>query len=141
MKNNYDSNKPLTSERPKQTLKTNYVESRSKHKLTDKETRILEQEVEQYLVRRAKQCGLEILKLNPQGAKGIPDRLVFHPNGIHGPQFVELKRDFQAKASPLQKHYAKGLNTIFLHSKEEVEYFLHHYFIQSYVPSKAPMVE
>lgn len=122
---------PLTSERPK--TKTKVVEARDKEKLLTKaETRILEKVVEDYLVQRIKDCGLDQRKLNPQMCKGIPDRLVFDPKGLYNPQFVETKRDFKAKASSMQLYLAKGLNTVFIHSKEDVEYFLWMYFLKTY---------
>ena len=109
------------------------IEARVKpHKLSKKETRELEKEVEEYLVKRVKECDLDQRKLNPQACKGIPDRLIFDPSGRQMHQFVELKRDFKAKASPLQVYLARGLNTTIIHSREEVEQFLMWYFIKSY---------
>lgn len=126
----------LTSDAPKNNVYM--VEARLKPtKLNKKETRELEEEVEKYLVKRVKECGLDQRKLNPQACKGIPDRLVFDPKGLCNPQFVELKRDFREKASPLQIYLAKGLKTIFIHSKEEVEQLLWQYFTRYFVKSKA----
>lgn len=129
---NYDEHDdiPLTSERP---LKVKIVEAKDKvTKLTKQQQQALEKEVEDYLVQRVKDCGLDQRKLNPQMCKGIPDRLVFDPQGRHGAQFVETKRDFKAKASAMQTYLAKGLNTIFIYSKEEVEQFLWQYFIRAF---------
>lgn len=105
-------------------------------KLTKQEKRILEREVEEYFVKRVKELKLDCRKLNPQMCKGIPDRLVFDPNGRVGPLFVELKRDFKAKASPMQIYLARGLRTFIIHSKEEVETFLRKYFPVNYSDDK-----
>lgn len=124
---------PLTSKRP---VTTKLVEAKNKAQaLSRSQTRALETEVENYLVKRVKECGLDQRKLNPQMCKGIPDRIVFDPKGRHGPQFVELKRDFKGKASAMQLYLAKGLNTVFLYSKEEVEQFLWQYFIRAFKKS------
>lgn len=104
--------------------------------VSKRDARILEYEVEKYLVKRVKECGLDERKLNPQACKGIPDRLVFDPQGRCQPQFVETKRDFKAKASSLQIYLAKGLNTKFIHSKEEVEELLWQYFTPAFKSSK-----
>ena len=47
-----------------------------------------ERDVEQYLVRRVKQCGGLCWKWVSPGTAGVPDRIVIHPKGIF---FVELK--------------------------------------------------
>jgi len=99
-----------------------------------KEMRALEKAVEDYLCARVKECGLDIRKLNPQTCKGIPDRLIFDPLGRYAPVFAELKRDFAAKASPLQLYMAKGLATVFVHSKEEAEELLWLHFTRLYKP-------
>lgn len=120
--------------------KTYVVESKEKQaKLTKSQIRALEAEVENYLVKRCKECGLDFRKLNPQMCKGIPDRLVFDPKGVEQHQFVELKRDFKAKASPMQVYLARGLQTIFIHSLEEVENFLWFKFPRAYQKPKKPI--
>lgn len=125
------TDKPLSAKRPKKKVYT--VESKDKQaKLTKKEIDALEKEVEDYLCQRVKDCGLDQRKLNPQGCRGIPDRLVFDPTGGHNPQFVETKREFKSRASAMQIYLAKGLKTLFIYSKEEVEYFLFHYFTRKY---------
>jgi len=112
------------------------VESREKQaKLTKKEIATLEKEVEDYFVKRVKECDLEQRKLNPSMCKGIADRLVWSPSGLRQPRFVELKRPKGGVISPLQHSMAKGLNYLFLTSKEEVEYFLRIYFPENYNPT------
>jgi hypothetical protein len=123
----------LTSDKSITVMKTRCIAVLSeKTSLTKHEEKKLERAIEAWLVMRIKECGLDERKLNPQACKGIPDRLVFDPKGRYQVQFVELKRNFQAKASPMQIYLAKGLNTKFIHSKEEVEMFLWNYFTQCY---------
>lgn len=94
--------------------------------------RIYEDEVEEYLVMRVKELGLDERKMNPLMAAGIPDRVVFAPKGDMMHQFVEVKRDSKAKKRPMQVYLARGLNTIFVTSKTEVEQFLMQYFTKYY---------
>lgn len=58
-----------------------------------------EKDVEQYLVKRVKECGGRAYKFVSPGNSGVPDRLVVVPNGITA--FVELKAPGE-KTRPLQ---------------------------------------
>lgn len=93
--------------------------------------------VEDYLVKRVKECNLDIRKLNPLGNKGIPDRIVFDPKGVLNPQFVETKRPKKGKISAMQTYLARGLKTIFVKNFDEVEQLLFFYFTKNYIkPTK-----
>ncbi|MBU6231499.1 VRR-NUC domain-containing protein [Patescibacteria group bacterium] len=52
--------------------------------------RRLEASIENAVVRWARSRGLVCIKMNPQGMKGLPDRLFLLPGG--NPFFLELKR-------------------------------------------------
>lgn len=71
--------------------------------------RSLEQKLEQQLVGRLKQLGVVTLKLNLQGHRGWPDRLVLLPGGE--PLFLELKRP-GGTVEPLQEHRHQQLQQL-----------------------------
>ena len=96
-----------------------------------------ESEIEDYLVIRVKEIGLDERKLNPRMCKGIPDRIVFDPKGVANPQFVEVKAPEGGRKGEMQKYLARGLKTLFVSNKPEVEYFLAMYFTLYY---KKPQV-
>jgi len=108
---------------------------------TKQESRVLEKIVEDYLCLRVKELGLTQRKLNPNTCKGIPDRLVWHPDGLGQVTFVEVKRDWKARASKLQLELAKGLKTIFIYSKSDVETFLWQYYTTHYRRPARPVEE
>lgn len=115
------------------TLESRPAVSRPR-RLSKRQSRQLESSLEDYFVMRCRECGLEVVKLNPQACKGIPDRLVMDPQGFYPPRFVELKRDFAAKATPLQAHMARALKTVFVRSADEAESALYSCFRLRYVP-------
>ena len=51
---------------------------------------VLESSIEQSFVAKLKKVGLVSIKLNLQGTRGWPDRLVLVPGGV--PLFIEFKR-------------------------------------------------
>ena len=131
-----EDEKLFTNKRPKKTVYM--VEARDKEDLLSKKDRdILEAEVEAYLCRRAKEMQLDILKLNPQSCKGIPDRLIFDPKGVANPHFVETKRNQKAKVQPLQVYLSRGLRSLFIKSKDDVETFLWKYYPDHYLRDQA----
>jgi hypothetical protein len=73
---------------------------------------LLEKSVEDYLKREVERRGGLCLKLKPEGARGIPDRLVLLPNGVV--LFVEVKRPRGGVVAELQHWWARrirGLGT------------------------------
>lgn len=104
----------------------------------EKEAKLLEKTTEDYLVKRVKELGLDERKLNPQMCKGIPDRLVFDPKGLLPPQFVECKRPKGGVVGPMQEYLKRGLRTLFVQDKSEVEYFLSMYFTRYYKKPQIP---
>lgn len=101
-----------------------------------KEKAMYEKEVEDYLVKRVKELGLDERKLNPQMCKGIPDRVVFDPKGVLPSHFIECKRPVGGKKGKMQEYLARGLRTLFIDTKADVEYFLGMYYTKYYKKPK-----
>ena len=88
-----------------------------------------EKDIEQYLKRRVERDhGGLCIKVSPEHAKGIPDRLVILP-----PEgktiWVELKRESDGKLRALQKHQQRKLRKLgaqveVLWTKAEVDEFI-----------------
>lgn len=68
-----------------------------------------EQDIEAILIREVERVGGMCLKLSPDGAEGIPDRLVVLPE--HGAIFVELKAE-RGRLSEAQKYQQKRLKDL-----------------------------
>lgn len=89
----------------------------------------LEDTVERYLCAQVKARGGRAVKLNPSGAKGIPDRLVILPGLL---AFVETKRPKGGVLDTLQIWWNKYLTRMghpahVLRTKEDVDDLLDHY--------------
>lgn len=97
-----------------------------------------EKDVEAYLVKRCKESGLYIVKLNPQGCDGIPDRLVMDLDQMNSAKFVELKIPKGGVLSAKQKLYCYPLNVSVIKNYYEVETFLMMNYPSRY---KRPLVE
>lgn len=85
----------------------------------------LEKEIEAYFVRRVKAAGGWAIKFQSAGNSGVPDRIVFWPDGSI--EFVELKRPGE-KPRPLQINVCKKIssygNSVFvIDSKEKVDLY------------------
>ncbi|NLL84433.1 MAG: VRR-NUC domain-containing protein [Lentisphaerae bacterium] len=68
-----------------------------------------ERDIERALVRMAKERGGECIKWTSPGCVGIPDRILFLPNGIV--IFIELKTE-TGKLSPQQKRRIARLRSL-----------------------------
>lgn len=69
--------------------------------------KMLESEVEKYLVNQVKKAGGWAIKFQSEGNAGVPDRIVFWPDGkIH---FIEVKRP-GGKLRPLQINQCKKIS-------------------------------
>jgi Holliday junction resolvase len=85
-----------------------------------------EREIEKYLVERVKAIGGNAMKWVSPGNSGVPDRIVFLPDGrVH---LVECKAPGK-KPTPIQERQinrlgAMGHRTYVLDSKEAVDQFL-----------------
>lgn len=66
-----------------------------------------ERQVEEELVQAVKNAGGFCLKLDPHGARGVPDRIVIAPGGRA--IMVELKRPAGGRLSPIQKRWRDSL--------------------------------
>ena len=85
-----------------------------------------EKAIEQYLVRRVKDCYGMCIKLQCTGINGIPDRIVLKPNGTC--VFVELKAP-QGILSEVQKVRIQQLRDMrfkvyVLYNFEQIDYFM-----------------
>lgn len=85
-----------------------------------------EKAIEQYLVRKVKECYGMCIKLQCTGINGIPDRIVLKPNGTA--VFVELKAP-QGKLSAVQEVRIKQLRNMrfkvyVLYNFEQIDYFM-----------------
>lgn len=82
-----------------------------------------ERNIEQYLVRRAKEAGGRAYKWNSPGMNGVPDRIVLLPGGRIA--FAELKAPGN-KPTPLQINQHRfilnqGLPVVVIDSKDGVD--------------------
>lgn len=87
---------------------------------------MLEKEIEQYLVKRAKDLGGRAYKFVSPGNSGVPDRLVCLPGGIVA--MAELKAPGK-NPRPLQQSAILqlrmlGVRVYVVHSREEVDMML-----------------
>lgn len=85
-----------------------------------------EKAIEQYLVRKVKECYGMCIKLQCTGINGIPDRIVLKPNGTC--VFVELKAP-QGILSEVQKVRIQQLRDMrfkvyVLYNFEQIDYFM-----------------
>lgn len=85
-----------------------------------------EKAIEQYLVRKVKDCYGMCIKLQCTGINGIPDRIVLKPNGTA--VFVELKAP-QGILSEVQKVRIQQLRDMrfkvyVLYNFEQIDYFM-----------------
>ena len=87
---------------------------------------MIEQVVEEYLVKRVRETGGEVRKLQWIGRRGAPDRFVGWPNGKHG--LVELKRPKgREETHQLREHCrlrAVGMSVDVINTKEKVDWFV-----------------
>ena len=68
-----------------------------------------EASIERAFATRMKKVGVDTIKLNVQGNRGVPDRLVLLPNGRV--VFVEFKRPGE-RLRPLQAHWHNKLESM-----------------------------
>lgn len=90
---------------------------------------VLEASIEKYLCDETKRRGGRAVKLNPSGAKGIPDRLVILPGAL---VFVELKKPRGGVLDTLQVWWQRfltrlGHRALVLRTKEQVDDFFNEY--------------
>jgi hypothetical protein len=88
-------------------------------------------EIEQYLVKRVKQLGGIVRKVEWIGHRGAPDRMVAWPSrplGVSFPIFVELKAPGQKPEPHQEREHARmreaGLNVVVIDSFEGVDALL-----------------
>lgn len=91
-----------------------------------KETELRERDIEQYLVKRVRECGGRAYKFVSPGNSGVPDRLVMLPHGIIA--FVELKAPGE-KTRPIQDRQIEKLQRLgqqvyVLDTKDSVDEFV-----------------
>ena len=92
------------------------------------ERKILEKDVEAYLVRQVKKLGGRCLKWSSMNNVGVPDRVVILPGGVIW--FIEVKRDNKSYLSKHQKLFFDSMaelgvtNCCVLHGKSEVDIFI-----------------
>lgn len=86
---------------------------------------VKEKSIETYLVKKVKEAGGEAIKMNPQGVKGIVDRLIIFPHNIS--YWVEVKRPKGGRLSPAQLKWRELLtfkyhvNYAVVHTTEQVD--------------------
>lgn len=90
---------------------------------------VLEAAIEKYLFDETKRRGGRAVKLNPTGAKGIPDRLVILPGAL---VFVEVKKPVKGVLDKLQLWWQKyltrlGHRALVLRTKEQIDDFFRAY--------------
>lgn len=97
------------------------------HRASSCPTRPREREIERYLVKRVKEKGGEIRKVQWIGRRGAPDRLVMLPWPAHH-IFVELKRPGEGLRYDQFKEHCKmlafGIDVRTIDSIEKVEELL-----------------
>jgi hypothetical protein len=90
---------------------------------------VLEVSIEKYLFAETKRRGGRAVKLNPSGAKGIPDRLLILPGAL---VFVEVKKPKGGVLDTLQVWWQKFLTRLghpvhVLRTKEHIDDFFRDY--------------
>lgn len=85
---------------------------------------IREKRIEEQLVEAVRAAGGFCLKLDPHGARGVPDRIVIAPGGRA--MAVELKRPSGGRLSPAQKRWRddladRGVNWLLVRDRAGVE--------------------
>lgn len=98
--------------------------------LRGQKIRLNERDIERHLVRRVKEFGGEVRKVQWVGRRGAPDRLVMLPHYYYEPTaiWVELKAPgVKAEAYQLREHErmrAMGQRVVVINSIEQVESLL-----------------
>jgi len=90
-----------------------------------KKPKILERDIEKYLVSQVKKIGGKAYKWSSPGNRAVPDRICFFPNGTIA--FVELKAPFK-RPTPLQRKVIRliqsfGQEVLVIDSKNLVDIF------------------
>ena len=92
------------------------------------ERKILEKDVEAYLVRQVKKLGGRCLKWSSMNNVGVPDRVVILPDGVIW--FIEVKRDNKSYLSKHQNLFFVSMaelgatNCCVVHGKPGVDAFI-----------------
>jgi len=88
--------------------------------------KILEKQVESFLVREVKKLGGLAYKFSSPGKRSVPDRLCLFPTGLVA--FVELKRPGKkatmAQAREIEKIKKRGVIALVIDSKPRVKAFI-----------------
>ena len=87
-----------------------------------------ERDIEDYLVKRVKECGGEIRKVRWVGRKSAPDRLVMLPESIRAPSaviWVELKASGKDATAAQKREHKRmrrfGMDVRVINGFEQVE--------------------
>ena len=97
-----------------------------------------DKEIEQYLVERITDLGGMCPKWSSPGTRGVPDRIVFMPDGIC--VYVETKREKGGRISPMQEWRAKQLSNLgqkvyFINTRKQID-FLVDCLMKGYIPDE-----